>query len=201
MKQLVSEASKHLIRVMLEDPRIAEKVFENCEDKEKYKICTINDSGTVIMGKTSCRWWNNIIKCQDKLQFVDFALRVWSALVDLSSGLNNEAIKEGLSHEIIQRSVRDRMHDFVVNRLFDCWRHVAQNSSGYQKPVDSSEEHRQEVIVQREKPREIILNINGKQNVIPILDSIGEPINLGVEFGVTGVTTVFDKPNVRINRL
>lgn len=180
-KRFVSDASRHLIQIMLTDPRIAERVFENREDKEKYKICTINDSGTIVMGKTSCRWWNNIIKCQDKLQFVDFALRTWSALVDLSSGLNNTAISKGLSQEIIQNSVRNQEYDDVVNRLFDCWRHVAQKSSGYQKPTSSSEER--DVIYPQQLGKEIIININGNKKIIPIVDSVGEPINLGVEFG------------------
>lgn len=176
---------------MLTDPRIAERVFENSEDNEKYKICTVNDTGTVVMGKTRCRWWNNIIKCQDKLQFVDFALRVWSALVDLSSGLNNEAITKGLSQEIIMQSVRDQKHNEVVNRLFDCWRHVAQLSAGYQHPVDSEEPQQKTYVEQAKGPRHLVLNINGGQRNIPILDSTGDPLNIALEFGITGVKTRF----------
>lgn len=190
-KRLVSDASRSLIQVMLADQVIAEKLFENYEDKEKYKICTVNETGTVIMGKTRYPWWNNIIKCQDKLQFVDFALRVWSALVDLSSGLNNEAIKKGLSQEIIEKSIREGKYDDVVNRLFDCYRHVAQKSSGYQKPQrseDSVETHN--VYVAEQQPRQIVININGKNKCIPIVDSIGDPINLDLEFGFTGVRQV-----------
>lgn len=191
MSKLISPSSKVAIELMLTDPRIAERVFENHEDKDKYKICTVSDTGTVIMGKTSCRWWNNLIKCQDKLSFSDFAFRVWSALVDLSDGINKEAITKGLSQEIIERSVRDNRHDEVINRLLDCWRHVAQNSAGFQKPDVTDSIHQKDIL--RGKPetkiveRNIVLNLNGTQKIIPIVDSIGDPINLAMKVGFTGV--------------
>lgn len=191
-EQLISSTGKCYIQVLLSDPRIAERVFENHEDKEKYKICTVNDTGTVIMGKTRLRWWNNLIKCQDKIQFIDFALRVWSALVDLSKGLNKEAVLKGLSQEIIEQSVRDRKYEDVINRLFDCWRFVAQDSAGFQKPaVIEDIPQERHVHVAPTIGHNIILHINGNEKVIPIVDSTGDPIHLGLKVGFTGVDRIW----------
>lgn len=192
MAELVSKQSKLLIQVILTDSKIAEKVFENAEDKEKYKICTINDNGTIVMGKTGLRWWNKLLNCQDTLKFESFALKVWDALVDLSSGINNEAIMEGLSREIVMNSVRNKDYNWVVHRLYDCWAHVAQGSAGYQNPKDpeGTTANRQDgvkIINNTSEPRQIVINIDGHRKTIPFQDSIGDPLNLALEFGCTGI--------------
>lgn len=195
MATLVSKQSKLLIEVMLTDSKIAEKVFENAHDKDKYKICTIEDDGNIILGKTSVKWWNRLLNCQDKITFESFALKIWDALVDASSGLANEAIMHGLSHEIIMNSVRTKEYNWVVNRLYDCWAHVAQKSEGFQEPKlpEGNAASRQErpVIVNSNEPRQIIINVQGEKKVIPFVDSVGDTLNLGLEFGVTGVRKLY----------
>lgn len=180
MKRLVSERSVMLIKVLLTDPHIAEKVMENTTDKEKYKICTVREDGTIILGKTSIRWWNQLLSCQDKIPFESFALRVWDALVDLSSGLNNKAIMEGLSREIVMQSVRKLDYDYIVDRLFDVARHVCQN--GTLAVTASSADGRgksglsETVTVQKPNVEGIVIKIDGVQErVIPFKDSIGDP--------------------------
>lgn len=199
MDRLVSPKSKLLIQTILTDSKIAEKVFENAEDKAKYKICTIDDNGTIVMGKTRVRWWNQLLNCQTPLTFESFALKVWDALVDLSSGINNEAIMKGLSHEIVMNSVRRKEYDWVVGRLFDCWTHVAQKSEGYQMPQVlpegssvQNQDHVHQVVIEKPvpvpaSPNCITINIDGKKNVIPFQDSIGDTLNLGLEVGIMGV--------------
>ena len=195
MKALVSEQCRLLIQVLLTDPKIAERVFENAADKDKYKICDIREDGSIVMGKTSCRFWNQLIKCQDKLTFESFALKVWDALVDSSSGLNNVAIMKGLSQEIIMCSVRRKDYDLVVHRLYECWTHVAQKSSGYQggaSPEGGSVVGNQGTTVVNlpDQKRQIIIRVNGEDKIIPFVDSIGEPLNLGLKIGITGVTKI-----------
>lgn len=190
MATLVSERGRLLIRVMLTDPAIAAKVFENAIDKEKYKICTIDDTGTVIMGKTSIKWWNKLLNCQDKLPFESLALKIWDALVDLSSGMNNIAIQKGLSQEIIQGSIRRKEYDEVIHRLYDCFSHVAQKSTGYQQGTDVySEEAPHRTVVEQVKnvPQQLTINIAGKPHYIPFVDSVGDTFNIDLEFGITGV--------------
>lgn len=190
MKKLLSEVSVSLIKVLLAEPKIAEKVMENHADKDKYKICTVREDGLIILGKTSFRWWNQLIGCQDKIPFEAFALRVWDALVDLSSGLNNTAITEGLSKEIAKKAQREAEYDWVVNRLFDVARHVCQNGLLAGEPNISAENHGNGAtreVVGIPSSQGIVININGTtKKVIPFVDSIGDPL-IDLEFGITNV--------------
>lgn len=192
MKQLVDKRSKLLIEILLSDPKIAEKVYEDSTNKEKYKICTVRNDGAVVMGKTRFRWWNQLINCQDVLPFESFALKVWDALVDMSSGINNTAIMKGLSQDIVMNAVRDREFDWVVERLYDCWKHVAQNSSGYEKvvPAGTRASGQDRINVISESPRQIVINVNGQSKVLPIVDSVGDTWDIGLEFGLVGLKSM-----------
>ena len=193
MEKLVSDASKLLIQVLMTDSKISEKILENANDADKYKICTIQDNGTIVLGKTSVRWWNQLLGCQDKIPFDSFALKVWDSLVDSSSGLNNKAILNGLSVEIVKKSVREKNYDYVVNRLYDCWTHVAQKSAGFQSPLSPEGDpgSAQDCVVESvhvpNNKREIVININGIKKTIPFVDSIGDPLNVGLDVGVVGI--------------
>jgi len=196
MNTLVSQRSKLLINVLLTDPKIAEVVYEDSKNKDKYKICTIRDNGSIVMGKTRYLWWNQLLNCQDVLPFESFALKVWNALVDLSSGINNTAIMKGLSHEIVMNSVRDKKFDWIIDRLYDCWKHVAQNSAGFSAPevpagTQVSDQGCEQIrIVRNDAPNNIIIKINGQSKVIPIVDSVGDSWNVGLEFGLLGFKRV-----------
>jgi hypothetical protein len=192
MVQLISHASKLLIQVLLTDSKISEKVLENSTDADKYKSCMIQDNGTIVLGKTSVHWWNQLLSCQDKIPFDSFALKVWSALVDMSSGLNNRAILDGLSIEVVKSSVREKKYDYVVKRLYDCWTHVAQNSAGYQSPVfpaGSRGTAQDQVIVTNKSnaSRNIVIKVGGIEKTIPFVDSIGDPLRVGLDVGVIGI--------------
>lgn len=195
MEGKLSKQSILTIQILLTDSKIATKVFENLNDKEKYKICTVEENGNVVLGKTSFRWLNRLLNCQDVLPFESFALKVWNALVDASAGLNKDAVLHGLSQDVVMKSVRNREYDYVVNRLFDCWRHVAQNSEGYQRPVDpaGAKTNRQDweavTLTKTEMPK-IIINIDGVEKTIPIVDSIGDTFNVALDFGLRGLRRV-----------
>ena len=191
MEKLVSDASKLLMQILMTDSKISIKILDNANDVEKYKICTIQDNGTIVLGKTSVRWWNQLLNCQDKIPFDSFALKVWDALVDLSSGLNNKAILNGLSVEVVKKSVRTKDYNYVVNRLYDCWAHVAQKSDGYQKALSpeggpGSAQDCPEENFESKKQREIVINVNGKTKAIPFVDSNGEPLNISLDYGFIG---------------
>lgn len=191
MAMLVGPASKLLMQVLMTDPKISEKILNNTNDVDKYKICTIRDDGTIVLGKTSVRWWNQLLNCQDKIPFDSFALKVWDALVDMSSGLNNKAILNGLSIEIVKKSVRKHEYDNVVHRLYDCWTHVAQKSAGFQQALSpeggpGSAQDCLEGINTQSRQREIVININGTKKTIPFIDSVGDPLNIGLDYGFIG---------------
>lgn len=191
MAMLVGPASKLLMQVLMTDPKISEKILNNTNDVDKYKICTIRDDGTIVLGKTSVCWWNQLLNCQDKIPFDSFALKVWDALVDMSSGLNNKAILNGLSVEIVKKSVRKQEYDNVVHRLYDCWTHVAQKSAGFQQALSpeggpGSAQDCPGGTFASERPREIVININGTKKTIPFIDSNGDPLNIGLDYGFVG---------------
>lgn len=195
MSMLVSQRSKLLIKVLLTDAKITQSVYEDAKNKEKYKICTIRDNGSIVMGKTKFPWWNQFLNCQDVLPFESFALKVWNALVDMSSGVNNTAIMKGLSQEIIMNSVRDNKYDWVIERLYDCWKHVAQNSDGFANPVVSADaqatgQDRNVIVNQHHEPSKIVINVGNKSRIIPIIDSVGDTYDVGLEIGVLGFTKI-----------
>ena len=184
-----------MIQILLTDSKISAKVLENIGDKEKYKLCTIETNGNVTLGKTNVRWWNRLLNCQDVIPFESFALNVWDALVDMSRCYNKEAVLHGLSHEVVMKSVRDREYDWVVNRLYDCWRHVAQDSEGYQRPADFEESRTNRqgskvIEFAKTDPPKIIINLNGVEQTIPIVDSTGDTFKFAVDFGLRGLRRI-----------
>lgn len=191
----LTKQSVLMIQILLTDNKVSAKVLENIKDKEKYKICTIKSNGNVILGKTNVLWWNRLINCQDVIPFESFALKVWDALVDMSHSYNREALLHGLSQEIIMNSVREQKYNDVVDRLYECWRHVAQDSEGYQKSADlegsrTNSQGRQTIAVAKTEVPKITVVINGVEKTIPILDSIGDTFNFAVDFGLRGLRQI-----------
>lgn len=189
MKHRLSNGSITLIKYLLSDERISDKVFNNTKDKAKYKSISIREDGTIILGKTSCLWWNQLLACQDKIPFNDFALKVWDALVNLSTGSNSEALERGLSTEIANLSQREGEYDNLVHRLVDCYEHVC-NNKGKLPLAGGSEKSDLEGTLTKHinVPNDIIINIDGvKKKTLSFNDSFGDKW-IDVNVGVTGVT-------------
>lgn len=179
---------------MLTDTKIKERITENTKKRDKYRVIDILDDGNIVLGETPIRFWNRLIGCQTVIPFESFALKIWDALVDLSSGINNEAITEGLSREIVMKSMRNKDYNWVIHRLFDCWLHVANKSLGF---TESGSPEGEQVLRALDgnqigvvRDRKIVLSINGEERVLPILDSIGDPLRVGLKYGITGVTVI-----------
>lgn len=182
-KRCLSHRSVLFIKWLLEEPTISERVMENHKDKEKYKIITVNPEGTIVLGKTSFKWLNQLLACQDKIPFESFALRVWNALVDLSNGENKIAVDKGLSREIITKGVRELNYDWVVERLFDAARYVCQNSTLSAIPGTSAENPGYEAAMNKGVDT-ININVNGITKVLRFKDSVGDPF-IDLEVGIT----------------
>lgn len=206
MKQLISEQSSLYLQVMLTDAKISEKLLENANEGEKYKWYTVMPNGNVVLGKAFylsrgfSKFWCRLLNCQDEIPFESLCLKIWDALVDLSSGINNEAILEGLSREIIISTVREKKYDYIIHRLHYCWANVAQGSAGYQKVVPSAESlgksglrddnDYQQIHLNQVGQREIVINVNGIKKTIPFIDSVGDPLNVGLDIGIVGVRKI-----------
>lgn len=65
MEKNLTDHSQKLIELLLTEPKIAEAVFMDVENREAYKILDINQDGTLTLGKRSIRWWNRLFNLED----------------------------------------------------------------------------------------------------------------------------------------
>lgn len=188
-KGTLSKSSVLLMKYLLSDTRISDKVFNNQKDKSKYKSMSIREDGSILLGKTSYPFWNQLLSCQIEIPFNDFALKVWDALVNLSVGDNSIALEEGLSTEIAKLSQRNGDYDLVVKRLFDCYEHVCNNKDEASSAGDSVKSELESRFVNGTNvPKNIVINVNGmERRVIPFRDSAGDKF-IDIEYGVSDVT-------------
>ena len=169
-------------------------MFEKLDHIDKYKMYTIKDNGDVVLGETKVQWWNNLIGCQRTVSFVDFALKVWEALVNLSTGANQTAIIEGLSREIVMKAVKERSYDWVVERLYDVATKVAQKSKitdGVGADPAGSRVSGPRLNEGSNFPENLVININGsKKKVLSFKDCVGDPL-IEIEYGIVGAKRVY----------
>lgn len=194
MEAILSEKSKKLIGMLLLEPQIKATVFEKLHHVDKYKMYTINDDGSVTLGETKTQWWNKLIGCQLTIPFDSFALKVWEALVNLSTGVNQTAIIEGLSREIVMKAVKEKDFDWVVERLYDVATKVAQKSKitdGVGAVPEGTRVSGPRLNTVSNCPENLVININGsKKKVLSFKDCVGDPL-IEIEYGVIGAKRVF----------
>lgn len=162
---IITAKSQKMMEMLMMEPKIAEKV----SDGYSYKIISIFNNGTIVLGKTSYYFWNNLIKCQKVISFPIFALNVWNALLELSDGETRLAIQKGLSQEIIEKAIRDKKYDEIIDRLIDVSRHACGPNILRSKVTPSVDNY-------NNSDKEINININGVKQKLTPLDSIGDPI-------------------------
>lgn len=188
MESLLSPKSRGIISLLLLEPQIKATVFEKIDHIDKYKMFTILDNGDIILGETKYAFWNRLIGCQRTIPFESFALKVWEALVNLSTGLNQKAIMEGLSQEIVMHAVKEKNFDWVVERLDNVARMVAQKSAIADGRCEGHPEGdlTKEPNFTRPTSKNIIINVNGRKQVCQFKDSVGDPM-FNVELGIVGI--------------
>lgn len=129
----------HLINLLLEEPKIREKVLEGFAEhkRDHLQVLVIVDIAKIRFGKYSWSgfggFWNNLIKCYEEISFTDFFIKVWDALVDMTAGTDsNIAVIEGLSRETLLRGIKNKEYDWIVDRFFEVCRHLTK--TGYWNP-------------------------------------------------------------------
>ena len=191
MKKALSDGAVKVMELLMLDETINKKVELAPGEGKSYVRCDIQKNGTIILGETSYRFWNRLIGCQSKISFEGWALAVWDALVDLSTGGNAKALEEGLSTEIAKKAQREEDYEWVVKRLYDCYEHICNGRGGAPSAggqgKNGSSEIRREVIVNGE-PITININARNLERRIRIPDSTGRHcLNFGL--GVVDVRT------------
>lgn len=167
MKKLLSDNSRKLIDLMFtQEPKIAEAVFMDVDNREAYKILDICEDGTLVLGKRSVRWWNKLFNLEKTISFKDFAFSVMKALVGMATkDPNKNVILKGLSEELISKAVMREDYDWVVNRLFDTARFGVENGrlNTVATPAVGSEDNNRAAVNVRLENR----------GYVPIYDSVG----------------------------
>lgn len=172
------------------DETILNKIYAAGEEGKSYVTYKIRTDGKVILGETKYWFWNQLIGCQVKLPFESWALAVWDALVDLSTGGNNEALEKGLSVEIAKKAQRAEDYEWVVKRLYDCYEHVCNNKPGGTTSAgvrdNNGSSMTQRVVTCNGEPVTININTDGVKRTIRFPDATGRAF-LNFDLGVVGV--------------
>lgn len=185
MSKPISKGAILIMHLLMANKTIEKKVELAPNEGKSYSRYDILDNGTVVLGVTKHRWWNQLIGCQSKLTFEGWALAVWDALVDLSVGGNAKALEEGLSTEIAKKAQRSEDYEWVIKRLYDCYDHFCNNkgdsvSSAGDQDVKGSGANLREVIVNGE-PITININAHDFKRHICIPDATGRHyLNFGL---------------------
>jgi hypothetical protein len=185
---LVPDSVKYM-EILMNNETIANKVKAAGKEGRSYKTYRIDDvEGTVILGETTHWFWNQLIGCKRELTFESWALAVWDALVDLSSGLNAKALEEGLSVEIAKEAQRAEKYNDVVNRLMDCYRHVC-NGDGQSSLAGDQRKSGSRVVVTETPANDtnIVVNVNTRTrtHTYRFPDATGRAF-IDLEMGVVG---------------
>ena len=189
-KVALTPDSVKYMEILMNNETIANKVKAAGKEGRSYKTYQINDiEGTVTLGETNYWFWNQLIGCKRELTFERWALAVWDALVDLSSGLNAKALEEGLSVEIAKEAQRAAHYNSVVERLMDCYRHVVNGNGQSSLEGDQRKSGSRVVVTEMPTPSntDVIVNINTHNHVrkFRVPDATGRAF-IDLEMGIVG---------------
>ena len=83
---------------------------------------------------------------------------------------------EGLSREIVIKSIRDCDYDYVVDRLFDAARHICQKGSlAVELPSAEGQGKSGPKVYTEKVPENIVINVRGEKKIIHFKDCINDP--------------------------
>lgn len=186
----LSEGAICLMHLLMTDKTVSNKVNSAGEKGKTYTIYTIRKDGIIVLGETKYRFWNQLIGCQFKLTFESWALAVWDALIDLSTGGNAKALEEGLSYEIAQKAQRKEDYEWVVKRLYDCYEHVCNDKPGGASSAGDQGKHgssmTQRTVICDGEPITININTDGIKRTLRFPDATGRAY-LNFDIGVVDV--------------
>ena len=189
--KLLTQNSITLMAYLMENETVRNKVKAAGEEGKSYAIYTFRSDGIIVLGETKYPFWNQLIGCRFKLPFAAWALAVWDALVDLSTGNRSKALEEGLSVEIAKKAKRENEYNWVVERLVDCYRHVCDKADEGVSPEGGAGKSGLSAgstihVHNDEQPLTVNLNVGGIKRKLRFPDATGRSF-LDVELGVTDV--------------
>jgi hypothetical protein len=90
--------------------------FNDKDKNETYSSCYTNDNGDVVLGKTSCKWWNSLLNCKKTIPFFEYAVTVTKAFAGQDNN-RNETILKGLLDVITNEGVINGNKSKVIHQL------------------------------------------------------------------------------------
>lgn len=178
--------AEDLIGYLLKEPKILQKVLSSLKPQARTysKIQIVKDEERIYFGKYSwggfSGFWNNLIKCYDHISYDDFYIKVWDALLEMTSNpLAHTAILEGLSKEMLIQGIHAK-DQAILHRFFDVCRHVTDDGYWRDKGLKSnSAVHHHSNSCPYAGGVEVEVEPREKQHCnITVVDSVGDPFEV-----------------------
>lgn len=122
--------AEDMIKYLLKEPKILQKILLSLKPQARSytEVKVVPEEERIYIGKYSwggfSGFWQNLIKCFDHISYDDFYIKVWDALLEMSTNpIVNEAIREGLSREVLLQGIHDKDQN-ILHRFFDVCRHL-----------------------------------------------------------------------------
>jgi hypothetical protein len=136
--------AEDLIGYLLKEPKILQKVLSSLKPQARNytEVKIIPEQERIYFGKYSwggfSGFWQNLIKCFDHISYDDFYIKVWDALLEMSTNpVVNEAIQEGLSREVLIQGIHNKDQN-ILHRFFDVCRHLTDDGYWRDKGLKSN---------------------------------------------------------------
>lgn len=136
--------AEDLIGYLFKEPKIRQKVLLSLKPqaREYTEVKIVPEEERIYIGKYSwggfSGFWQNLIKCFDHISFDDFYIKVWDALLEMSTNpIVNEAIQEGLSREVLIQGIHNKDQN-ILHRFFDVCRHLTDDGYWRDKGLKSN---------------------------------------------------------------
>ena len=135
--------AEDLIGYLLKEPKIRQKVLLSLKQQARNytEVKIVPEEERIYIGKYSWSgfsgFWQNLIKCFDHISYDDFYLKVWDALLEMSTNpVVNKAIQEGLSREVLIQGIHNKDQN-ILHRFFDVCRHLTDDGYWRDKGLKS----------------------------------------------------------------
>lgn len=185
------------MHIMFSEPFIKASLIDDSEKNLYKRVDIIPETCEIVLGKTSCRWWNRILGAEKVIGFETFVFRVVGAYSG-KDGAIGDIVAKGLAEDAVRSIIIQGRSNDMIDRLFivgylavptafSC----SELNSGISAPIQGSKTDPGGGAVReiRYEPvdREINLNVNcgGKTHTF-VLPGTNDPI-LRIQTGLTGV--------------
>lgn len=178
MNKRLTKADALILQYLLEDSNI-KSILTDDSKKEVYKRLDIEEDGSLVLGKTSFRWWNRFINDQKVISFNEFAIKVTDKISGQKNNTNNKILK-GLLEVIAKKGIKDQDYSYVIDQLLIA---VKFGMDGPLKckciNLDEDSEDLEEETVHRRRIRKA--NLTGQSEKFPLrfsLNPFGDTIDV-----------------------